>query len=116
MLYLRVCAPEVTLLYASRGTGERKGNEGLPFLGSLEKCEEVAEGKCPFHVSSLSPYLPSPSLHSCVSICLKRICLPKMGLELPPVLGLGPGGPGVELHCWPIIIFIRNGRLHKEPC
>lgn len=51
-----------------------------------------------------------------VSVCLKRIRLSKMGLELPPVLGLGLGGPGVELRCSPIFIFIRNGRLHKEPC
>lgn len=63
---------------------------------------------------SLSPLTLLARL--CVSVCLKQICLLKTGLELPPVLGLGLGGPGVELGCLLIFIFIRNGRLHKEPC
>jgi len=62
------------------------------------------------------PSLTTLLARLCVSVCLKRIFLSKMGLELPPVFGLGLGGPGVELHCLPIFIFIRNGRLHTEPC
>lgn len=71
-----------------------------------------------FSRSSLSPSLLSPltlPTCPCMCVCLKHICLSKMGLELPPVLGLGLGGPGVELRHSPIFIFIRNGRLRKEP-
>lgn len=113
MLYLRVCVSEVTLLYASRGAGERrKEARDCSFEDPWRNVKKLQRGNVLF---MCPPSLPSPSLHACASICLKQICLSKMGLELPPVLGLGPGGPGVELHCLPIFIFIRNGRLHKEP-
>lgn len=78
------------------------------------RCRREMSFPCAVPPPSLSPLTLPARL--CVSVHLKRICLSKMGLELPPVLGLGPGGPGVELQCLPIFIFIRNGRLHKDPC
>ena len=37
------------------------------FPGSLEKCEQAAEGKCPFHVSSLPDYPPRTPVCVCLS-------------------------------------------------
>lgn len=100
-------------LSGSRGEGGKRGITLFTVPGEM-RIGCGGEMSFLFVLPPLPPILPSPSPNACV--CLKQICLSKTGLELPPVLGLGLGGPGVELGCLLIFIFIRNGRLHKKSC